>query len=266
MFMPIDQDHPTPKIKVIFQGFVITRIKKGNAVAEIGALNSSKCHSPKITVLRLTTQGALRVVENLVFDINQNIELRVEKEGQTRIDTYTKGAEQFDRNSADNDPNDFRWFINLDSDLHKEEEFTIAPNKLIPIFRMNDALFYTESLTRGPLKIKRKDKAPQLFGKAAESIAALVNLDNNSRAVLRNGINDLITIDGAEAGTRYTIIFNCECHESVQESDFPLIYELLQLADNKDKQREIDFIGEPLNLVPGNRPEVPCFGGNLTNN
>jgi hypothetical protein len=261
--MPIDQDHPDPKIRIIFQGFVITRIKKGNATAEVGALKSPNCHSPKITVLKKNARGSLRVVENLVFDITRDFELKVEKANLAGIDTYTKGGEQFDRNNEANDPNDFRWFINLDTDLHKADEFTIIPNKLSPVFRLNEAIFYTESLTFGPLKIKRKNTAPQPFGKAAETISAIINLDNESKATLRNGINDVLVIDGAENGTSYTIIFNCECHESVQESDFPLIYEVIQLKDDADKKKEIDFVGEPLSLVPGSRPEVPCFGGNF---
>lgn len=264
--MPIDVDLPRPKIVVFFSGFVITRIKAGNPVAEVGAHADSDCHQPKISVKKITASGP-RSLENLVFDIDKDIELKVEQTTRTKIEEFPLDPnvrKSFDRKAGTGDPDDFRWFVDLDTDLFKGENLTVTPGKLKPIFRINNAVFYTATRTKAPMKIKRPGTGELVpFGLAAEQIAANIYFDKpESKAVLRNGISEILTIDQTDPGASYLIEFNCECHRQIQVSDFPLVYDVIgsKLPDDK----KIDFQGEKkLSGSFAECCEVPCFGGNL---
>ena len=265
--MPIDVDRPNPKIKVLFQGFVITRIKDGVSPAKLGALGTSDCHKPKISVLRITEDRQMHAVENLVFDINEDIWLDVENTGLTTVQEYIRGNDNnvrdFDRKADVGDKNDFRWFIDLDT-LFEGDAPTVSFDKLKPVFHIDKALFYTESRTIGKMKIKRGNNQPELFGRTAEQIAANIYFDrDDSKAVLRNGDKTVFTFDAAEKGTTFIILFNCECHEEIVQSDFPLIHEVI--GGNLPSDKKLDLIGEDLRPQFANTPEVPCFGGNIRN-
>src|SRR5882724_1983096 len=94
--MPISE-RGIPKIKIIFKGFFISRIKDGNSIAEIGALSDSACHRPRISVLKSGDNGLPPTVENVVFDIDQNIEVKIENTDLTTIKEFRK--DPFDRKS-----------------------------------------------------------------------------------------------------------------------------------------------------------------------
>ena len=263
--MPIKQDHPKPKIKIIFQGFVISRVKDGNSFADVGALNTSACHKPKVSIMKRDADGEINAIENLVFDVNKDFEIKVENPFIEKIVAYRKETDAnnrpFDRRTGDGDENDFRWFINFDTELFNED-LTVIHSKLQPIFRVNNAIFYTETRTKGKLKIARQGREPELFGRAAEQIAANIYFKHNSKAVLKNGINDVLTIGPEDPNASYLILFNCECHQDIGESDFPLVFDVITPRSGQ----RLDFRGENVVSGPGNTPEVPCFGVNLSNN
>lgn len=259
--MPIAQDREIPKINIVFTGFVLSRIKEGSDVAEVGALNDGDaCHRPKISVFRNTPDGRPPRLQNISFDIDQNIELKVENTGQTKIKEYRKPG--FTRDSETNDENDFGWVLNL-NDLFGGQ-FPLAVGLLKPVFRINNAEFYTDLPTKHPMRIKFPDLEPQPFGRIAENFAANVYFDTpDSRAVLRNGNNELLTIKNNEQGITYTIVFGCHCQQELAISDFPGVYKLLP---GVPKEKRVDFVGATPDgfLIEGAAGgEVPCMAGNL---
>jgi hypothetical protein len=264
--MPIT-DLTRPKITVFFTGFVLSRVKAGNAIAEVAALNTSPCHQPKVSAKKITSDGQTVALEDLSFDIGKDFDLKVENTTRTKIEEFpldSKERKKFNRSAGTGDKDDFRWHIDLDTDLFKGENLVVAHEKLSPVFRINNALFYTAVRTKVPMSIKRPDiSALQPFGLVAEGVAANVYFDQpNSKAVLRNGISEVLTIDSSEPGVSYVIDFHCGCHREIQVSDFPLVYDLIgrMLPENK----KIDFHGDT--VVTGSFVEccrAPCFGGNL---
>lgn len=264
--MPIT-DLPRPKITVFFTGFVISRVNDGNAIAEVAALNTSLCHQPKVTVKKITLDGQMVGLEHLSFDIGKDFDLKVENTTRTKIEEFPFDPavrQAFNRSAGTGDENDFRWHIDLDTDLFKGENLVVAHEKLSPIFRINNAVFYTAIPTKGPMAIKRAGTlALEPFGLVAEAIAANVYFDQaNSKAVLRNGISEILTIDSSDPGTSYLVDFNCECHREIQVSDFPLVFEVI--GSTLPESKRIDFHGDT--VVNGSFVEccrVPCFGGNL---
>lgn len=261
--MPIAELRPDkPKIKVIFTGFFLSRVKEGNPFAEIGAsADGEMCHRPRLKVYKSGDDGNPHRLLGLPIDIDQNFQLKVENTSQENIGVFTKG--NFKR-APDHDENDFRWFPNL-VELFGGE-FPIKEGALKPIFRINSAVFYAEEVTERPMQIKLANGSLEPFGKVAEHIAANVYFDQpESRAVLRNGTDDLLIIDQSEPTRTYIIVFACDCQQAPTVSDFPDVFKVLDVP--LDKRLVVDFVGEPvpgLLLVGGQGGRVPCYLGNIS--
>jgi hypothetical protein len=260
--MPITDGKP-PKINILFTGFFISRINEGAAIAEIGALSESDCHRPRITILKDSHNGFPLTPEGVVFDIDQHIEFQVENTELTTIKEFRNG--DFKRNAETNDKDDFRWVLDLTNEVLDGKEVPVLADKLKPIFRINNAEFYTAHLTNR-LKLKRPNSDPLPFGRIADMFCANITFNDNSKMVIKNGINTLMTIDHSEKEVTYQIVIDCHCQQQVATSDFPEIFNVL--GNIPDNIKGTDFVADapPVTLAGGpiQGGDVPCMGGRIT--
>jgi hypothetical protein len=266
--MPVNVLDPNPTIKVIFRGFIVTHIKDGEPAAQIGAFADDPCHAPKISVIKINADGQRAGIPS-TFNLSQDIFLDVVNTSRPDIQTFQK--DNFNRNKRkspdqSDEEEDFRYFIDLKKDVLKQTPFVIDDTKLKPIFHIQQAVFYTRLCTGTRLVIKRPTGDEDL-GFAAEQIAARITLDQpNSKAVLRNGGQDILVTDATEAaqGISYLIDFNCDCNVARTEpklnSDFILVYQTM--VNPPPANQQVDIHGVKVPGARGTNPQVLCTGGN----
>src|SRR2546428_548152 len=136
--MPTNSLPLTPTIRVIFRGFVITRIADGAASAELAALRTSPCHKPKVKITEITPAGEPIERTDLTdpeqgFDPMQGFELSVDNTSdETKgIRVFQRDTEPFNRLDEENDNRDFRWFVNLPALFGKQ--LTVDDTQLHPV-------------------------------------------------------------------------------------------------------------------------------------
>lgn len=251
-----------PKIRIIFRGFVITRIQEGTEWAELSSLRNSKCHQPQISIIEITADGAeIPVDQNKFIPLaDQGLSLTVDGTAESGIRIFQKDTDPFNRLDDENDSRDFRWFIDL-KELHGDKKLEVDTSKLKPMIKLNNALFHTFAISPGEVRIKRHQKPSRRFGKFGLELAAHVYLDKaGSKAVLKNGDAEILAVD-TEQGSRYEIVFDCNCHTDIQESDFPLVYDVI--GGSLAEEEKLDLEGDPLHTGPSCSPEVYCVCGNI---
>ncbi|MGA9772209.1 MAG: hypothetical protein WBV94_24470 [Blastocatellia bacterium] len=259
-----------PTIQIVFKGLVLAAITEGNPFAEVGALIDSPCHKAKLTVTKKTPGAADEKIQ--VPDGSSRISLEVKKTSRKKIETY-KGLAKFYRAGSTGDPNDFRWFVDVETDLHPDRQYKTKKGRIKPIFRVNNALFYTRKRFEDTAELRLGEANKKNFGKLADEIAANIYLDTpESVAVL--------TIDGVikmradasdvKKGIRYVIDFDCHCgppppHSTI--SDFNTFYKALTPDTPQNKQ--VRLTKKPRPVQPGEivhpfNDQVGCHGARLS--
>lgn len=262
--MPVNTIPEDPTIKITISGLVVSAIKDQNDFAEVGALVDSRCHKARLKVRERAPDGSEKTIHR--FDADKRIMLLVEKTSRTKVETF-EGAASFDRLTGSGNERDFRWLVDIETDLHEGKEYTPKKDSLNPIFHVQKALFYTDERSEKRMMIKRGLKAPTLFGKTAEIIAANIYLDQlQSRAVLMADGEEILTIDASDVvqGIRYTIVFDCTCPGiEPNVSDFNAVY--AAIAPDTPDDEQVTFSGEEDStpVEPGANPIVMCIGGNI---
>lgn len=247
--LPVD-----PKITIIFQGFLVTRIHHGAAEATLGAIRSSLCHQPRIRIKERAPDGA----ETPILDPNDlipdnNFSLMVENTGLPGIQVYQLDDEPFNRLDDENDRNDFRWL--LDIEALQGRPVTRNETKLFPVFTLNNGLFHTFTRSPGEVRIKRKGRAAKRFGRFALEAAANIYFDQpTTRAVFKKGDKALLTVEPGNQST-FVIVVNCNCNQDEDISDFPMVYEVVTGVNEQEK---LDFVGDPERRGSNRNPEVFC--------
>jgi hypothetical protein len=258
-----------PTIRITFKGFVITRISDGAPSAAIGALADSPCHQPRLEVTQISPDGRPRPVDiGLPESLAEDFSLYVENV-EPGVQIYQRDIRPFNRLDDQNDSRDFRWLIDLAEFFNKQ--ITINPNKLKPNFIINSGVFYNNALSPGEvnLKLNPADVAPARFGRYGLEIGFNVYLTppvgNNpaSKAVLKYGDMELFPPVTAADKIRYEIVVNCDCEIDRDESDFPLIFEVI--GDSlSPSDKEITLEGHPVRTGSSHTPEVYCGPGNCS--
>lgn len=293
--LPLGPDD-TPKIKVVFRGFIVTHIKHGEPQAMVGALDPSlddgtpegipdaPCHKPFVYIYQIDSKGVTTDITNSIegfpIDVSKDFSLNVLN--THKIEVFQKDEEEpFNRlDEVENDKKDFRWFVNL-NELHNKkepEEVKILLEKLKPKFILNSGVFHASKLSDGEVMIHRVGHPVKRFGRFAFEITARIRVAADDLVILRNGANTHL-IPGGDPH-RYEIVFDCTCRsDQEQTSDFNLIYEVIRKHtggkfEEKDMvrlepprvafltQEEIDELRKKGPFKPRCTPEVYCQGGN----
>lgn len=259
-----------PTIKLTFQGLVLAHFDE--QIAQVGAVVSNECHRPKITITK-KRNGKYESEINLgrLLDIDQNlftedIHLDVFETGQSGISTFQKGP--FDRGNKDlSNSKDFRWFIDIAKEIFQvEEPLAIDRTKILPVFHVQNAVFYSDGPSRDKCVIKRADDTEDPFGFITGAIHANVTLDRlSSNAVLRSGDRKIFAIDAGHIvqGITYEIMFDCDCPEAAKpegnETDFKLIFGAL--GTDLSASDRVDLLKLDSDTGSSTNHEVPCGGG-----
>lgn len=263
--MPVTALEPDPTIEVLFKGVIVTFIKDGETLAQVGAIHDEPCHEPRITVFEISPAGRKLIASRAMFNLDEDIFLDVENTSRSKIEILSKPG--FDRNVKPQDEkDDFGYFVDFKRDIFPTTGLTIDNSKIKPVFHIrNNAVFYTTIPTKTKVQTLRKNGDIKKLGFAAEQIGAQIKFDKlHSRAVLRNGNNVILTIDSRAVLDRkkYIIDFDCECPPpnppvKRETSDFLLIYKATDLPEDQ----QVDILGEPQTTGGPSNPQVYCTGG-----
>lgn len=270
-------EFPDYKVRVIFKGFVVSRINHHADSAMIGALapSVSTCHRPSIHVYQITLPDGQSVEITPEIDLDEDFWLTVSGRPLQQIKKFQLNGERFERfDERNNSKKDFRWFINLD-EIH-EKTIHVNESFLSPQFIMNKGVFYTSARSDGEVRIeKQNDKTnppPKHFARFATEITARVALEPHTSAAFRNGDSPIFSVS-AEDSFRYDIVFDCTCRASDEGdvSDFPLVYpDVIPPTSVPDAER-LQMVAEEHVLPQASAaqfksfvvsPETYCQGGN----
>ncbi|MEK6406883.1 MAG: hypothetical protein AABN34_07965 [Acidobacteriota bacterium] len=264
--MPTDELRPTPTIRVIFIGFVVTNIRDGADSATLGALRDSPCHQPRVRITKITPEaGPNPFLPDPEIQPGEDFSISVENNPGQGIRVFQTNTDAFNRLDDENDRRDFRSFVDLEELFGKS--LTVDDSTLNPRFTMNDGVFYTKTVSPGEMRIKRRKNAPSSrFGRFALHLGANIYLDGpGSKATFTNGTDAVFTVEKAQDPAqqiRYVIEFDCDCLMDADESDFPLIYDVVG-AGLSDEEKELSLEGDPQRTGPNLTPEVYCIAGNV---
>lgn len=289
--LPMGQEtNRTPKIKVIFRGFVISRIKH-HMRAMVGAIDpaieqdghDSRCHQPNIHIYKIDANGV--TTEFTGFVPRLDLDFYLDVDNSPSIEVFQKDEEPFNRlDEVENNKKDFRWVVDF-NEIHCRTSPTnkveILEAKLKPKFNLNSGVFHASKLSDGEVIIRRPNtpRPAKRFGRFATEITARIVLVDGNRAVLKNGESELAITSGDPY--RWEILFDCTCrHAKELESDFSLIYEVVKDRGPAEIPREQKVSLDPREVDPKTEaessdstqtrkptddrktPEVYCFGGN----
>lgn len=260
------------KIRVIFRGFIVTRIQAGTEPVWIAALaqSVSDCHRPKIRVHKLFTPvGSGRAAYGHSQDITPpdlipeaDISLTVYPQG-TGVELFQLDSQPFNRlDERHNSRKDFRWFINL-NDLHGTQVTPIA-GKLSPKFTLNKGLFHTSDRSEGELLVHPGNgSADRHYGRFAVELSARIYLrEPESYATCVGNVNLFPPIRAEDTGFKYDVVYDCTCrvNDDAPTSDFSLIYDAVSLYD---PNKRVEMKPEDEEEAKSASPEVYCIGGNI---
>lgn len=256
-----------PEVKVIFKGFVVTRVNHNATSALIGAHPESDCHRPMVEVFTISPAGQATKLIDLA--INEDFSLVVENPSELRIEKFQKDDNAFNRLDPENDPQDFRWFVDLNQ-IHGREQgnpVTVLEEQLQPKLRMDKGVFHAHKLSDDVVRIKKKiETTSRLLGRYATEVAARIDLSAAEIAIFKKGADEIFRTTAS--GQRYEIVFDCACRSDDPEaSDFDLVYDLIsgvELSDQLDILPDIKLIqqADGRTLRIRRNPEVYCTGGN----
>lgn len=108
-------------------------------------------HNLDLTITRIDPTGEHDLpADELNLNAGSKLVLEVVNPTYPKCDHYTRG--DFLRWSPDNDPNDYRWVVDMEGEIHPDDPLELKVAKHPKGFRstlleVNYALFYTESLT-----------------------------------------------------------------------------------------------------------------------
>ena len=226
-----------PNIKIIFSGLLAISFDDKKQNCQVGILHGIEDHALRFNVFKVTPESREKVLE-LTSDTAGN-DIFLDVDNAEGINLYTNGP--FTRDESD-DPQDFRWIVDIEGDEFHKAPLTVVPGKFNPIFHVNEGLFYTAQIS--PADIKRggntdvvKDTYVAVF------TAANLYLKQGRKAVLRFGQDQekRLPLELAE-NTSYKIqVFN-DCIDCVlTDGDFGFYYEGFRNENNLEINDNFKF-------------------------
>lgn len=266
--MPIDQD---ADVTMLIKGLALCCRNRNRDRWEV-ALPAVGEHRLQITIYRQPKAGG----EPQVF---HSVPINELSEGRLRVETndavwsdkfYFEGPNGFSwSNPQNNDPNDFRFFIDLEDEIltHKKQKH----NFRIPFVKLSleKTMLYTHELTDSSYLLKDMNggEEPKHFYILGKVIGGYLKVSNPAQAKVEFKFDGKRrhnkTLDNF-AVYKYFIEFDNDCDNKRKaekdselltcESDFPLYYELVTPEDAADTRRFT------LEKSSGSRGRVDCDG------
>jgi hypothetical protein len=140
----------------------------------------------------------------------------------------------------DDDPNDFRWIVDIEGQEFHDQHLTLISDVLTKSFSMNNGLFYTA--VRSSVRIKRGAVVGATPTDVALKVAANIYFENGaSEAILTYGGPESLSLR-KEADTSYKIeVFNDRVHHPPGDDrgDFRFYYDAFDVPQDQ----RFDLIG-----------------------
>lgn len=242
--MPVPEK---PTIRLLFTGLEAFFFDSEGTSCRVGMHNQAPDHQLCFQV-KVLYDGSERVIDLSDAANGYDIRLNVVNPKTKGVEIYRNG--DFQREFADNDPQDFRWIIGIrGKEFHGE--VPIDHNVLRPSFYTNSGLFHTYKKVKARIT-REKDKTNKVV-EIAEDIGASIDLQNgDGEAVLTFGMNGEQRLHlRKEPHTRYEITISNDCPESmVTDSEFRLYYKAFLVPEDD----QFDLAGAIAAAKGGKKP------------
>jgi hypothetical protein len=152
-------------------------------------------HTPEITITRFKGD------EKSVFAVLKGEQLR--ETLYVEVDKASNIVERYYGESMD-DPNDFRWNIDLEGDLHQRKLY-VKEDKLFGKIHFSSGLFFANNLSEEKFRFYAADNSGKVlpFNRRVAAPAAKINLGMGDSLLIRGGKEPIRLL--AEPGVRYEI-------------------------------------------------------------
>jgi hypothetical protein len=179
--MPIPEN---PTIKLAFTGLLAFCFDNDRRTCQVGILRGVPDHNLTFKVFKVSTESKKE------FDFTakarvRDVFLNVNKAENKGVELYKNGP--FTRDDTD-DPNDFRWLVDIEGQEFHGESLGVEPGILTPSFFVDDGLFYSAFLS--PADIMRNGEFEQRDTSVATVIGANIYLAEGEEALLSFGDDD----------------------------------------------------------------------------
>jgi hypothetical protein len=201
------------------------------------------------------------------LDTNNKIYIEVEKPITPIEPLFRPG--NFDRQADGNDPQDFRWIVDIERELNNAQPVTFKrPEFPVTEMYVANPLLYADEINFIQDKVNLVDadsgKVVRPFGKLAEAIKADINSEQGGAVVLRvlGPLGFSLRLPQV-SGQEHIIAFDNTCPqppvpipETPPANDFKLYYSVIE----KTQGKEFDLQIEP---DEGLNPDSICNGSTL---
>ncbi len=258
--MPLD--HSTADVTIHIDGLGLICFNNRRE-CELGILKHPH-HALSLNILKITPQDIVPVNHSL--DLNENIIIEV-------VDNPKLGAIRFEPGDfsrmENNDPEDFRWTVNLEGDEFHRGKIKKLPAgggrtvDIAPRIRITDGIFYTRLRSQAIFDLvdwAKDPRQPRIVRediRIVDFIGADIHLHQERGHVnLKNEGNSANSIPLQKgAGTRYVISISnvSEGHvHSTIGSDFRIFYDVLDVSQTGASRVKFDFREADLGPPPQN--------------
>jgi hypothetical protein len=260
-----------PTIKVVFTGLMAFFFDHKKSECQVAMHNRAAGHKLRINVYKSTpgsTEHVLSIANgNGAVDAFEDSDIRLEvARPKETIRKYQNGP--FTR-QEDDDPNDFRWIIDIEGHEFHGRKLKIKTDVLSPILRMNAGLFYTAM--KCPVTIiRKKDRTPR-FQEVAYLMGANIYLDGlGSKADLiwgAGGKNSLSLKKEKDTTYKIQVLNDCPQPSSIDPTrlgDFSFYYDVFIVNDEEERFHVLPAGFEGVSFDDAKHPCGPVTGGQTT--
>ncbi len=183
-----------PRITLWFEGMMVLFISDRGSHCTLGVLNQIPNHTFLIEIWETHDFGDRRLKRSLPeSEIKKTVSLTVPAAVQGT--TLYQGP-SFDRDITSDDPDDFRWVLDLQADVYKEE-VKVDKEKFRSLLKVDCGTYFASRVSSDEIykmELSGNTHDPSLVGKVATAIGGYIYLaatENPRPAIFRNGNEDL---------------------------------------------------------------------------
>jgi hypothetical protein len=261
-------DVDEPRIRFKIAGIIAICVRETKKAFDVGVVKSTEYTDGVIPghefSMVIEKEGAPNpIVSYNSATIPEELSLKVNGQPTSAgIEFFTPGIFKRSRRHSNNH---FRWALDVgNGELHSGpvDIKSAALRSVLRVSGIESAIFYTDNLSKKPLKIK-VNSMPQDLGVIAGEIEALIPLSQGG-ADFNDGIQPTRHLD-PESGVTYNITIEqvCSTVNKCSMADAEKVYRELFRTNNG---REIDIIGMDHRHTKKVNPEIGCVGVNFSGN
>lgn len=280
---------PLPTIKLTFSGLLLLMVDHGRDHCDVGIpLEVPDNHEPRIDITLTTGIGAPVLVRRLTKgdllcgngEASEFSLVLKDSSHAGKITLFEQG--EFDRKADSGHPNDFRWVVDIDRELHKKE-VGLRHGKFLSFLRINTGTFFTGEKSEDELQTTVGGHDEPVMGKVAVAVGARIDLDQALNSVVlkktrgKNGGKDEEVVEDVLfdfiplPGVTYGINVSQNRSSGMHEHDADFYYNAVGSKLSPGERKYFKSVGhthppERFERFDGARisPHAICFIGGLS--